>query len=143
MQLPQTAEYALRAMAYLATLPRGHGLTSQALSEHTGIPVAYLSKILRRLVVAGLLRSQKGHGGGFSLLKAPQHITFKAILSAVDCEAEAGRCAFGWGECNPRVPCPLHDAWTVLNGAFQEWASDTTLACAREWPHTAETRRRR
>ena len=54
------------------------------LSAGTGIPVHYLSKILRRLVLAGVLTSQKGQGGGFSLSRAPEEIPFADILAAVD-----------------------------------------------------------
>jgi len=126
--LSQTAEYALRAMAHLASLPRGEALRAVDLSEVTGIPTPYLSKILRRLVVAGLLTSQKGHHGGFSLAKPPSRLRFEQILVATDYEPDPERCAFGWGECDPKHPCPLHPAWSELNEAYGEWARRTTLA---------------
>ena len=48
MQLTQTAEYALRALAHMATLPDSAPRRAQDLSNDTGIPLPYLSKILRR-----------------------------------------------------------------------------------------------
>ncbi|MBW2295571.1 MAG: Rrf2 family transcriptional regulator, partial [Deltaproteobacteria bacterium] len=67
MVLSQTAEYALRAMAWLATAPTREPVRAKDLSVATGIPSHYLSKVMRRLVLAGLLISQKGQGGGFLL----------------------------------------------------------------------------
>lgn len=128
MQFPQTSEYALRAMARLAAQKRGEPLRAKDLSQDVGIPLPYLSKILRRLVTAGLLTSEKGHGGGFILAKAPSRIKFSDILVAVDHGVEPNRCVFGWGKCNSRNPCPLHDTWSQLNLSFNEWARTTSLA---------------
>ena len=128
MVLSQTAEYAFRAMAWLATTPEGEPVRASDLSVATGIPSHYLSKVLRRLVLAGLLISQKGQGGGFLLAKAPDEIPFIDILTAVDAYPTDGRCAFGWGECDEVRPCPLHGSWSRLNEQFRSWAEDTSLA---------------
>ena len=127
MLLSQTAEYALRAMAWLATAPGGEPVCAVDLSSATGIPTHYLSKVLRRLVLAGLLESQKGQGGGFSLSRAPRDIPFIEILSALDAYPTQGRCAFGWGECDPTDPCPLHNSWSQLGDQICAWASNTNL----------------
>ena len=140
MYVTQTSEYALRAMAHLARLPSGESIRATDLSESTGIPSPYLSKILRRLVVAGLLQSQKGHGGGFSLALPPKQIRFQDILSASDYEPNPAHCAFGWGDCDPHHPCPLHPAWTRLKESMADWAEQHTLADVREPP--PRTRRR-
>ena len=127
MLLSQTAEYALRAMAWLATASGDEPVRAVDLSRATGIPTHYLSKVLRRLVLAGLLESQKGQGGGFSLASAPGEIAFIDILSAVDAYPTEGRCAFGWGECEASDPCPLHNSWSHLNEQIRDWASGTSL----------------
>ncbi len=128
MLLSQTAEYALRATAYLATLPRGSMLRATDISRATAIPVSYLSKILRRLVLKDLLTGHKGHGGGFALSRPPSRIRLIDVLKATDFELMPDRCAFGWGRCNLHTPCPLHPIWTRLNEATETWATKTTLA---------------
>ncbi|MBM4366717.1 MAG: Rrf2 family transcriptional regulator [Deltaproteobacteria bacterium] len=128
MILPQTAEYALRAMACLAALPPGEGMRALDLSVQASVPAAYLSKILRRLVIAGLLVSKKGHHGGFALARPPRRIHFAEILAAADAGPHVGRCAFGWAQCDPEAPCPLHPAWSKLRASFGEWAQTSTLA---------------
>lgn len=137
MLLPQTAEYALRAMAHLATLPPGTAVPARDLAVAAQIPVHYLSKILRRLVLEGLLLSQKGHGGGFTLSRSPETIDFLSVLRAADFSPTANRCAFGLGNCDQNDPCPLHESWSALEQAFFDWASHTTLANVRPcyaWP---------
>jgi len=131
MILPQTAEYALRAMVCLATAEPGKPVLARDLSRATAIPPQYLSKILRRLVLAELLESRKGFGGGFFLARPPETICFRDVLQAVDSYPTSGRCAFGWDQCDPDRPCLLHDAWTRIQRSFQEWAEQTTLAQAR------------
>lgn len=126
--LNQTSEYALRALATLANLSPGDSLRAADLAEMTGVPTQYLSKVLRRLVASGLLRAQKGHGGGFSLARPPRSIRVADVLVALDSAPSADRCAFGWGRCNSAAPCPLHPMWSKLNESFQTWTSTTTLA---------------
>lgn len=128
MHLPQTVEYALRAMTYIANLPEGQAVRARDLSAVTGVPAHYLSKLLRRLVVAGLLESQKGHGGGFVLAMPPRFIRFLDVMMAADFRPDPAHCAFGWGACRPSQPCPLHPAWNSLNEALCNWAAQTTLA---------------
>jgi Rrf2 family protein len=128
--LNQTAEYALRAMASLATLAPGEAATARHLAEQTTIPMPYLHKILRRLVTEDLLKSRKGHGGGFSLKREPSKIRYADVLHAVDALPETGRCAFGWGQCDDVAPCPLHETWSEISTTLRAWADRHTLADA-------------
>jgi Rrf2 family protein len=106
----------------------GTKIRATDLGRGTGIPTPYLSKILRRLVLAKLLVSQKGQGGGFSLARPAIEIPFIDILNAIDGFPTDGACAFGWGNCDQLSPCPLHDAWSRLNGHIEDWANETNLA---------------
>ncbi len=126
--LTGTAEYALRALAELATCGTGEMVRTVDLAKRTGVPEAYLAKVLRRLVSHQVLRATKGHGGGFALARAPADIRFVEVLEAVDSMPLANRCAFGRPSCSSSDPCPLHPVWTKLKDSFLEWAKTTTLA---------------
>jgi Rrf2 family protein len=115
-------------MCYIANLGEGVAVRTQDLSIATGVPGPYLAKLLRKMVVAGLLTSQKGHGGGFSLAKPPNFIRFLDVMVAADYVINPRHCAFGWGTCHPGSPCPLHPAWAKLNDQTAEWAARLTLA---------------
>jgi Rrf2 family protein len=126
--LTTTAEYALRALAELATGGPAEAVTATDLAIRTGVPEAYLSKVLRRLVSHGLLHGAKGHGGGFMLARPARRIHFIEVLEAVDSMPSANRCVFGRPQCSERNPCLLHPAWSKMKDAFVEWARTTTLA---------------
>ena len=134
LQFNRTTEYAMRAMANLALQPRDQPMPAKALAKVTGIPQHYLSKIMKKLVGAGLVKSKKGHGGGFTLRKPKKEIHYLDILVASGYEAHPIRGVFGWGECNSEAPCPLHDSWVDLNEAFKEWAMKKTLIDVRGRP---------
>ena len=141
--LSQTAEYALRAMAWIASRPPGQPVLARDLSEGTQIPAQYLSKILRRLVLAGVLESRKGRGGGFTFARPAKEIRFREVLVAVDAYPKEGRCAFGWGACDANQPCPLHDSWSGMSEGFRRWASSSSFANVRDVPAPRRARKRR
>lgn len=128
--LPQAALYALRAMAQLAVLPRDVPVRTTDLSALTGVPAPFLAKVLRRLVAVGLLRSGKGHGGGFTLARPAREIRYADILGALEVELAVDNCAFGWGKCDAQHPCLLHPTISQLKTAQARWARNITLADA-------------
>lgn len=79
----QTVEYALRAMICLASLD-SPAVSSGVIAGRTAVPPGYLSKILRDLVVAKLVKSFRGPRGGFTLARTPDEITILDVVNAVD-----------------------------------------------------------
>jgi Rrf2 family protein len=79
----QTTEYALRAMACLAS--RGPA-SSEAIAAHARVPLRYLYKVMRALVIANLVVSQRGPGGGFSLARPASEISLLEVVKAVESE---------------------------------------------------------
>jgi Rrf2 family protein len=124
--LPQTTEYALRAVLELARKhPRPVPVAT--LAAAVGAPPNYLSKTLSRLVRAGVLTASRGAAGGFRLLDAPERVTLEQIVQ-VFAQGGPARCLLGAGPCGADPDCPIHTRWIgvagVLNGFFQT----TTLA---------------
>src|SRR6266540_5219257 len=79
----QTVEYALRAVVHLAS-KAPNGQTTEEIAKATKVPQAYLSKVLQSLVQAGVVKSQRGIGGGMSLVKKPSELTILEVVNAVD-----------------------------------------------------------
>ncbi len=128
MFIPKTAEYAMRCMAQIALLPWESSISASELNELVTVPRDYLSKILRKLVAAGLLIGEKGHGGGFRLASPPSTISYLKIFEATGFILKPEHCAFGWGGCDSEHPCPLHNTFSELNRQLSNWAATTTLA---------------
>lgn len=114
-------------MVVLAQLPADRALRAPELAHATGIPVHYLSKVMRRLVLAEMVESQRGHGGGFRLRRSARGRTLASILRAVDALPDGEGCLFGLPRCDDARPCPLHDVWSALRRQVQKWAESTRL----------------
>ena len=127
MLLNLTAVYGLRAIATLAGLAAGESLNAAQLSELTQVPQQYLSKVMRKLVLAKLVHSRRGHGGGFSLQRPASKIRIADVLRAIDIELNMG-CACGYPACDERKPCALHPIWSRLQSGIEAWTGDSTLA---------------
>lgn len=81
--LSQTEEYALRAMTCLAFRYPDY-MTRDQLFAATQVPHAYLPKIMLELNRTGLIRSQRGHNGGYTLLQAPEETSLLDVIKAVN-----------------------------------------------------------
>lgn len=123
--LSQTVEYALRAMMHLAGL-RGVAVTSESIARTTAVPPGYLSKVLRDLVVAHLVASSRGPGGGFVLAREPSQITILDIINAVEPVRRIQRCPAD----NPGHArlCGLHQRVNSALAEIERTFRETTLA---------------
>jgi Rrf2 family protein len=81
--LSQTAEYALRAIVFLADHPK-EANTSEAIAAVTKVPIGYLAKIMQQLAREGLVTSQRGLHGGFTLEKNPKELTMYDVIQCID-----------------------------------------------------------
>jgi len=104
-------EYALQAMLYLALKPQGEYTSIRELTKHLNTPYHFMAKILQDLGYKGLLSSVKGHSGGFKLAVPASEITFLHVIEAIDGLDFMNDCVVGFGDCNGKSPCPLHDQW--------------------------------
>ncbi|HAT54929.1 MAG TPA: Rrf2 family transcriptional regulator [Lactobacillus sp.] len=75
MQLTRGFEQAACILALLATQDTNVPITSEVIHTRLGGSQTYLRKIIRKLVVAGLVRSVSGNQGGFSLGRNSRQIS--------------------------------------------------------------------
>jgi Rrf2 family transcriptional regulator, nitric oxide-sensitive transcriptional repressor len=122
----QTVEYALRAVAFLAS-QAPDGRTTDQIAVATRVPKPYLSKVLQQLAKEGVVHSQRGVGGGMTLLKSPAELSILEVVNAVEPIRRYHECPLGLKSHGLRL-CPLHkrldDAMASVEAAFR----DTTLA---------------
>jgi Rrf2 family protein len=121
-------EYAIRALAYLATTPGRAVAGAREIARAENIPAPILGKVLQELVRKGLLESRRGPGGGFRLARRPELITLRDVVAAVDGLDQFLECAVGLERCADDSPCPLHDTWKGLRTQLQSYLEATSLA---------------
>lgn len=123
--ISQTVEYALRAVVHLASeAPAGR--TTDQIATATHVPRAYLSKVLQSLVRAGVVRSQRGIGGGITLTKPVDEITILEVVNAVDPMQRIRTCPLDLAAHGVHL-CPLHKRLDNALATVEEAFQDTTL----------------
>jgi Rrf2 family protein len=101
----QTVEYALRAVMLVAGAD-GTPVNSERISEQMRIPHAYLSKVMRGLVVGKILKSQLGPNGGFVMARDIDRVSVLDVVNAVDPLRRITSCPLG--RADHVELCPLH-----------------------------------
>jgi Rrf2 family protein len=124
--LSQTVEYALRAVVCVAA-ESPQACTTGQIAKITRVPKAYLSKVLQALVRAGILHSQRGIGGGITLVKSPEKLSILEVVTAVDPIQRIRVCPLGLKAHGVRL-CPLHKRLDLALATMEEAFGNTTLA---------------
>lgn len=104
--ISRTSEYALRAVIWLIQEP-ARSQTTRQIARGTRTPPDYISKVLQLLAKAGLVRGQRGLGGGFQLASDPAQITVLQVINAVDPLERIRTCPLGLKAHGTNL-CPLH-----------------------------------
>jgi Rrf2 family protein len=126
MMFSQKVEYALRAVVHLAhesPAPR----TVEQIARATKVPQAYLAKVVQEMTRAGLVRAQRGIGGGVSLVKPPDRLTLLEVVEAVDPIRRIRECPLGLKAHGVRL-CPLHKRLDAALASVEDAFRRTTLA---------------
>lgn len=126
--LSQTAEYALRAVLYLAERPPSRPVRVAEMANALQIPRNYLSKILHQLGRCGVLVSLRGKAGGFQLGVRPGQLALSAVVTPFDRIEERRRCLLGRAQCSDRTACAAHERWKNVGDTVAAFFHDTTVA---------------
>ena len=131
--LSQKAKYALRALLVLARQPEGEMVLVGDIAERQNVPKKFLELILLDLKRHGLLYSQRGRGGGYTLAKSAQSITFGQVVRIMDgplaplpCASVTSyrRCA----DCQDERTCEIRQVMRRVRDAMADILDRTTLA---------------
>ena len=101
----QTAEYALRAVVWLANNDDAP-MTTNEIAKATQVPPDYLSKVLWALGRSGLVHAQRGKNGGFTLATPAEELSILDVINAVDPVQRIVSCPLGLK--GHEQLCPLH-----------------------------------
>jgi Rrf2 family protein len=118
MQLTLRGDYAVRVMVDLAGRPARASVRTAELGRRTGVPRAYLRKVVQDLARAGLIRTRRGMAGGVSLLAEPRGLTLRRVIEAVEGPIYLNRCLIQRGLCPRDRNCPVHPVWARVQGVL-------------------------
>lgn len=111
MQITRQADYAIRAMLYLARQDGGRRAATRQIAEEQQIPPSFLAKIVSQLSIAGLIHTSRGAGGGVSLARKPEDISILEVVESIDGPISLNECTFSANSCVFGENCVLRDLW--------------------------------
>lgn len=128
MQITRQADYALRAMVYLANMePTQRAATSQ-IAEVQHIPPSFLAKIVSQLSIAGLIHTSRGARGGVSLSRSPEEISVLEVVEAIDGPIALNECTGSESSCIFGEDCLIRPIWCDAQSELVDRLRTTTFA---------------
>ena len=120
LKLTKKADYGLMAMKHLAEHAHNGACSAKDVAESYGIPPEVLAKILQRLAKAGLLHSQHGINGGYTLARAANEISAYEVIRAIDGPLFITSCITVRGECDQTQRCTIREPLRKVNQSIEE-----------------------
>ena len=127
MQITRQADYAVRAIMYLAQLGPDEKAATSQIAEEQEIPLSFLAKIIAQLSVAGLLQTMRGARGGVTLARPPEEISLLEVVEAIDGPIQLNECVNGSYDC-PMKSCLMRKVWREAQLDLVERLRTTTFA---------------
>lgn len=125
MQITRQADYAVRAVLYLAEQGESGRAPTSRIAQEMRIPPSFLAKIVSQLSVAGVVQTSRGARGGVALAREPKEITLLEVIEAIDgpitlneCVPDRSSCAFGEN-------CTVHGIWRDTQAKLVEELAGT------------------
>ena len=114
MQITRQADYAVRAVLYLARNTEQR-IATNMIAEEQRIPPSFLAKIVSQLSIAGLLQTSRGARGGVVLAREPKEISLLEVIEAIDGPIQLNECVGENSTCSFDGECPLHPVWNEIH----------------------------
>src|SRR5215510_10060344 len=111
MQITRQADYAVRAVLYLARTGNTERAATSMIAKEQNIPPSFLAKIISQLSIAGLLHTSRGARGGVTLARDPKDITLLEVVEAIDGPILLNECVQNEGVCTFESNCPIRLVW--------------------------------
>jgi len=123
MKYSQATDYALHAMLYLVATASDKPVGVQLLAEKLGVSQTYLSKMLTKLVKAGLIKSTPGASGGYRLRRKSEDISFLDVIHAIEGTAALFECSVDHGS-----ECVIQQVVINAERQLEQYLQNTKIA---------------
>ena len=131
MKLTYKGDYALKAILDLCLNAHdGRVVPLTSISRRQDIPMLFLEQIMLILKKAGYIQSKAGKGGGFLLLKSPEHITLGEIIRLIEGPIEPIACGaiHQTSGCAEEDRCAFREVWVQVTNSISGIVDAVTFA---------------
>ena len=118
MKLSTKSRYAITAIIDLANNVES-SVSLKDISHRQSISLSYLEQLFCKLKNSGVVKSQRGPGGGYILNRKPNDISLFEIITAVEENIDQTQCG-GSMDCK-------NDIWTGLNKIIIDYMKNITI----------------
>jgi Rrf2 family protein len=126
--LTRAADYGVRVMIHMATLPAGTRMQRSVLAEATEVPDSFMSKVLQALVKARLIASRRGVDGGFELAVTPGAVSLLDVVQAIEGPMQLNACVGDGANCKRSGSCAAHIVWKEAQDATLKVLKSANIA---------------
>ena len=126
IKISEAASLAIHGMVYIATRPD----TSHKVGEIAHLlraSKAHLQKVFQRLVNVGLLKSNRGPKGGYTLGRKGDQITLLEIYEAIEGPLSGENCLFGEPVCKGKK-CVFGDLLNTTQKSYLSYLEEMRLS---------------
>ncbi len=127
LRMSKLTDYGTVVMTYLASAP-GSLHTATEVASQVHVAPTTVSKILKALVRQGLVSSQRGAKGGYTLARPAEKITVAEVIGAMEGSIALTECSSHPGVCLQESFCSIRGNWQRINTVIRKALEDVTLA---------------
>ena len=124
MKLSTKGRYGLRAVIDLAMFSEDGAVPISSIAQRQSLSESYLEQLMAKLKKAGIVQSQRGASGGYTLAKPPYEISVGDILRAlegdltpVDCLGVSDQTSH---KCQSYDQCVTKYVWKRISDSINE-----------------------
>ncbi len=128
IRLSRITDYGIVLMVQLARSAGDAARNARHLAAETELPVPVVSKVLKSLAREGLLASQRGSKGGYTLARPPEDISVPEMITALEGPISLTECTVHPGACSQESSCDVREPWQRINAAVHSALAKITLA---------------
>jgi FeS assembly SUF system regulator len=115
LRITKQTDYGIMLLTRMAELDEGEVLSARDASDWSGLSLPMVSKILKNLARGGIVISQRGVGGGYSLARPADETTVAGVIRALEGPISMVECAAQPGACDQESICPARVNWSRIN----------------------------
>lgn len=129
IRLSKLTDYGLVLMCQIARAELSRRHTARDLAAECHLPLPTVSKVLKILLQDGLLLSQRGIHGGYTLARDPSLISLTEIISALEGPFAFTECSTDVaGLCDLESCCPIRDNQRIISQVVRGALERVTLS---------------
>ena len=126
LRISKLTDYGTVVLAHLAGY-EDRVCSAAEVSEATGIAPPTVSKLLKSLGRAGLVKSTRGANGGYQLTRPAREISAASVIDALEGPVSITECSASDSHCDIEEACSVGNAWQRINVAIRNALQEVSL----------------